>query len=219
MDLKSLAKDWARRQSEVAAAARLHPPQLIKAPLLFPFLVRPAETTLEGRKVRQQQRATIEGAAKAVDARLLSEEFQGLERRDGDLLHYLTRYGWWDGRSILPIEEIWEFQEWLRLVLLGSKKFRGQQLSSRGLFGRLPGLLARQFSLAFEWNQGAPMFTVETDCCADAITATMLVDIVRGIRYKKCARRDCHVLFPKGNPRKRFHNQACQHLALVRRSR
>lgn len=217
MDVISLGKAWALAQREVATAARLHPPQMIEVPLSFPFLVHPAQTTLEGRNVRQKQRTTIEGAAKAVDARRLSEEFQGLAHRDSDLLHFLNRYGWWDDEQrVLPIEEIWEFQESLRLLLRGSDKFRAQQLSPRGLFGRLPGLLARKFSLAFEWNQGAPRLTVETNCCVAAITATMLIDIVRGTLYTKC--EGCLVLFPS-KPGKRFHSQACQHLALVRRSR
>jgi len=218
MDVKSLGKAWARAQREVATAARLYPPQRIEVPLSFPFLVQPAQTTLEGRKVRQKQRTTIEGgAAKAVDARCLSEEFQVLAHRDADLLHFLNRYGWWDDEQrVLPVEEIWEFQECLRLVLRGSDKFRAQMLSPRGLFGRLPGLLARKFSLESEWNQGALRLTVETNCCVDAITATMLIDIVRGTQYTKC--EGCLVLFPS-KPGKRFHSQACQHLALVRRSR
>jgi hypothetical protein len=217
MDVKSLGKAWARAQREVATAARLHPPQRIEVPLSFPFLIHPAQTTLEGRNVRQKQRTTIEGgAAKAVDARRLSEEFQGLAHREADLVHFLNRYGWWDEQRVFPIEEIWEFQESLRLVLSGSDKFRAQQLSPRGLFGRWPGLLARKFSLEFEWNQGDPRFTVETNCCVAAITATMLIDVVRRTQYTQC--EGCLVLFPS-KPRKRFHSQACQHLALVRRSR
>jgi hypothetical protein len=218
MDVKSLGKAWALAQREIATAARLHPPQLIKVPLSFPFLVQPAQTTLEGRNVRQKQRTTMEGgAAKAVDARRLSNEFQVLAQRDADLLHFLNRYGLWDdGQRVLPVEEIWEFQEWLRLVLRGSDKFRAQTLSPRGLFGRLPGPLARKFSLELEWNQGAPRLIVETNCCVAAITATMLIDIVRRTRYTRC--EGCLVLFPS-KPGKRFHSQACQHLTLVRRSR
>ncbi|MFZ0807631.1 MAG: hypothetical protein WAN03_15660, partial [Candidatus Sulfotelmatobacter sp.] len=183
MDVTSIGKAWVLAQREVATAARLHPPQGIEVPLVFPFLVHPAQTTLDGRNVRQKQRTTIEGAAKAVDARRLSEEFQGLAHRDADLLHFLNRYGWWDEQRVVPIAEIWEFQESLRLVLCGSERARAQELSSRGLFGRFPGLLARNFSLAFEWNQGAPRFTVETNCCVAAITATMLIDIIRGTQY------------------------------------
>jgi hypothetical protein len=216
MDLNSLRKAWARRQREVAEAARLHPPQVIEVPLSFPFLVHPAQTTIDGQNVRQRQRTAIEGAAKAVDARRLSEDFQVLAHRDADLLRFLNRYGWWDDEQrVLPIEEIWEFQESLRLVLHGSDKFRAQQLSPRGLFGRLPGLLSRKFSLALEWNQDAPRLTVETNCCVAAITATMLIDVVRTL-YTKC--EGCLVLFPN-RPGKRFHSRACQHRAVEQRRR
>ncbi len=218
MDIRSLGKIWALAQREIATAARLHPPQVIRVPLLFPFVISPAQTTINGRNVRQQQQPATARVSKAIDARHLSEEFQELAHSDAELLRFLNRYGWWDERSIVPVEEVWEFQAWLHLFLCGSNTFRAQQLSSHGLFGRLPGLLARKFSLSFEWNQGAPSFIVETNCCLDAITATVLIDVVRGIRYRKCERRDCHILFPRRS-RKRFHNRACQHLALVRRTR
>lgn len=220
MDITKLGKIWASAQREIATAARLYPPQVLRVPLSFPFRISPATTTVVGRNLRQQALPATVTVAKAgaVDARHLREQFQELPHSDVGLVRFLNRYGWWDERYTLPIEEVWEFQEWLNLILCGSRKLRGKQLSSRGLFGRLPGLLARPFSFSFEWNEGLPLFIVETSCCLDAIRATVLLDVVLGIRYTKCKRRDCHMTFPHKRG-KVFHSAKCQHLELVRRSR
>jgi hypothetical protein len=202
---------------EAAEAARLHPPKVIKLPLAFPFVISPARTSIDGRNLRQRQPALMEAVPCAVDARHLSVEFQRL-RSDPDLVRFLGRFGWWDGRRKVPLEEVWEFQEWLRLVLRGSYEFRAKQLSPRGLFGRLPGVLARSFSLTFAAKKGVATFTVQTNCCLDAITATVLIDTVQNTSYKECKSDDCAVLFP-WKPGKDFCSERCQHREVVRRSR
>ena len=217
MDIRNLGKTWVLARREGANADRLHPAEVIKMPLAFPFVITPAKTTIDGRNLRQRPRTLMEATPHAVDARQLSEEFQRL-RSEADLVRFLNHYGWWDGRRNIPVEQVWDFQEWLQLILKGSNEFRAKQLSPRGLFRRLPGLLARKFMLSFAWNHGCASFTVETNCCLDAITATVLIDVIRQTRYTECKRADCELLFPE-KPGKDYCCQKCQHLEVMRRKR
>ena len=219
MDIEQLAKVWRRTQRELATASRLHPPQVIEVPLSFPFLIRPAVNRLNGRVIEQRLPSTIDAVPRALDAWNMRKEFLALKHGDAELLEFLGRYGWWNNRCAIPIDDFWEFRDWLHLVLLGSSKFRAQQLSQSGLGASLPGSLAEKFIISFDWNKGAPVFTVETDCCVDALTATLMIDVIRGTKFKKCERRDCPEVFAVGKRKRRFCSSACQHLALVRRSR
>jgi hypothetical protein len=208
-----------RIQREIATATRLHPPQVIEAPLSFPFRILPVVNRLNGRIIQQRPRKTTHNLLRALDARYMREEFLRLKHRDADLCAFLDHFGCWDNRRAIPVDDFWEFQDWLRLVLRGSKKFRALQLSQRGLGGLLPGSLAQKFAISFDWKMGAPLFTVETNCCADAIVATLMIDVIRDTKFKMCKRRGCPVMFAIGKHNRRFCSQACQHLALVRRSR
>jgi len=212
MDIKQLAT---RIQREIAAASRLHPPQVVEVPLSFPFLVRPTVNTLDGRIIQQRPFSAL---ARATDAGYMRQEFLVLKHREAELVDFLNRFGWWDGRHAVPIKNVWQFQDWVRLVLRGSKKFRAKQLSQHGL-GELPGSLAEKFVISFNWSKGAPMFTVETDCCVQAIAATLMIDVIRDTKFNLCERNGCPVVFAIGKRKRRFCSQACQHLALVRRSR
>ncbi len=216
MDIEELSS---RIQQEIATAARLHPPQVIDVPLSFPFLILPVVNRLNGGMIQQRPRKTTHTLPRALDARHMREDFLRLEHRETDLLDFLDRYGCWNNRRAIPVDDFWEFQDWVRRVLRGSKSFRALQLSQRGLGGLLPGSLAQKFAISFDWNMGKPLFTVETNCCADAITATLMIDVIRGTEFKRCECRGCPRMFAIEKHNQRFCCQAHQHRALVQRSR
>src|ERR1035438_7173832 len=95
MDIKNLAKTWILARREVAKADRQHPPEVIKMPLAFPFVIARAETKIHGGNVLQRQPILTQAIPHAVDARRLSEEFQRLQS-EADLIRFLNHYGLWD---------------------------------------------------------------------------------------------------------------------------
>ncbi len=226
MDVKDLEKfsDSVLRQLETER--RLHPPQVVQVPIQLPFSIHRAITEIHGgvdgeRFIRQRLQMTAEGALpRPIDAWYMREEFLSLSQRETALLKFLNKYGWWNGQNRVPVSAFWDLQEFLAWLLRGPKRLRGQQLSQNGIGGLLPGALAHKFSVSFNWNNGAPLFTTEAVSCVDAIAASVLVDLIRGARFKKCARHDCPVVFRITSRHKRkYHHESCRHLEVVRRQR
>ena len=172
-----------------------------------------------------------------LDSWQCREDFFRLSKNDvGKLTEFLNKYGIWssdpEGAAFdssrplyVEVENVWEFRDDMRLAL--SHDYRKYFIASvtpiykkpRTLLDLIPAYAGNEFPLSFELSSVAAGTMVLTNA-KRAILASLLVDIVRGIRFKNCARKDCGVPFPvETKHQKIFCSQYCGHLVSLRRKR
>jgi hypothetical protein len=65
-----------------------------------------------------------------------------------------------------------------------------------------------------------PFLELRTRSCETAIDITVLVDVLRDVKFKQCARPDCAFVFAlESNHRREYCDQYCAHLQSLRRKR
>jgi hypothetical protein len=220
MDIRHIARSWtAKRQAEAGK------PQTVSMYVHFPFRVTLANSTIrqaaDGAHVVEQR--ALPSKQKPIDPDCMLEDFLALKRSDRELLSFLNKYGLWDDEQAFEVNEFWDFQEFLRVLMALKPASRGKMLSRSG-FGKLPGPLNKRLIVDFEYNLGGLHFVVNTSGCLEAIIALAQIDLSKQTKHRKCARKDCPVIFSvstgdKRRDSRKYHHRKCAHLDVVRRSR
>ena len=64
-----------------------------------------------------------------------------------------------------------------------------------------------------------PRLTINVPCCLEALRLSVEIDMVRGVKFRQCARKDCRAPYPvETRHKRRYCSQHCAHLVSVRRS-
>jgi CGNR zinc finger protein len=159
------------------------------------------------------------------DAWKLRAKFFALSETDGALLAFLNETGVWNNRGVVHhqsirhaqeyrhhtelVREIWEYRDRLRRALVNKAAFRESFEATNS-----------EFPVKFKLTATAVEGIIEAYDTSQALLASVLIDIARGIRFKMCAREDCGELFPLESRHKRkFCSQYCGHLISIRRAR
>ena len=138
------------------------------------------------------------------DAWQMRREFFQLDQNTQELLKFLNRWGEWSlQRTILPSVILRE-RDWLRESLLGKTRWFGSS-----------------FSMTFPRPMREyPHYLLEASDCRQALSTTVTLDLLRRVKSRLCARRDCGVPFAIESQHKRkFCCQYCAHLVSVRKQR
>jgi hypothetical protein len=159
------------------------------------------------------------------DAWRLRAKFFKLPETDGALLAFLNETGVWNNRRVVHhksvrhvqeygyhtelVREIWEYRDRLHCALVKKAAFRESFEAKNS-----------EFPLKFKLTATVVEGVIEAYDTYQALLASVLIDIARGLRFRICARKDCGGLFPLESRHKRkFCSQYCGHLVSIRRAR
>lgn len=156
------------------------------------------------------------------DAWVMRREFLKLKRDSWGLLQFLQRWGVWDEKRLGSVglapgsnanienvvfeEQIWQLQSAYRAALIGPPdEWLGHGIDP------LKGAFASSLY---------PHFILEHHRCKPAIEATITIDLLRKVKFRKCKRADCSEVFKLESKHKRVYcSQPCAHLESVRKQR
>lgn len=141
-----------------------------------------------------------------ADAWQLREEFLRVEPSCESVLTFLNKWGRWNFMEFVDLAEILRLQGAVREALTDSPERWFQS----------------PYSFPPTWGHSPeyPFFTFLTDQCEIAVRLTVTLDLLKGLKFTRCARPDCGQLFALGTRRvKKFCSRDCAHLEAVRRSR
>jgi hypothetical protein len=156
------------------------------------------------------------------DAWAMRREFLRLKRDSWELLQFLRKWGVWDERklgssnlapganafiqNVVFPEVIWELQSVYREALTSPP----DEWLSKGVD-------------PFKGAYATPMyphFILEHTQCKLAIEATISIDLIKRVKFRKCRRPDCSEVFALESKHKRIYcGQPCAHLESVRKQR
>jgi hypothetical protein len=156
------------------------------------------------------------------DAWAMRREFLRLKQDSWALLEFLRKWGIWDERrlglsnlepganasiqNVVFPEGIWDLQTAYRTALVGPP----HEWLSKGVD-------------PFKGAYATPMyphFILEHYHCKLAIEATITIDLLRKVKFRKCKRPDCSEVFALESAHKRIYCcQPCAHLESVRKQR
>ena len=156
------------------------------------------------------------------DAWSMRREFLKLKQDTWALLGFLEKWGLWDEtrlgsstlarganasiKNVIFPEGIWDLQSLYRAALVRPP----DEWLSRGVD-------------PFKGAYATPMyphFILEHSRCKLAIEATITIDRLTKVKFRKCKRPDCSVVFELESEHKRFYcGQPCAHLESVRKQR
>jgi len=165
---------------------------------------------------------------KVADAWIMRDEFFHLKHGDTDaLLEFLNRWGWWRecGLADLPklrwerpvsAAAIWDKQERFRRAL--------SEPVAAWLYKRLDS--ERQIEdqdhnmlLRTHLFPEYPHHRVVVRACEPALLMTITIDLLTGVEFRLCKRKDCNTPFKFTDPRKQYCQQYCAHIESVRAKR
>jgi len=176
------------------------------------------------------------------------EEFLAIPDGDNEKMRlYLESVGLWlDDRYgppdyVHPIREVaqhlkaehpqpvailglWKFQSMLKRSLINPRAFRekyglalGRPETGLQLLNETKKVM--EFPLSMELGKAATGVIPLNDAFR-MLLATVFIDVVRGIRFKVCQRKDCRKPFPlESKHKKKFCCWYCAHITTVRRNR
>jgi len=143
-----------------------------------------------------------------ADPWLMREDFLRLKPDRETAMAFLNKWGRWRSfRALADLSEIIDLQRAVREALTSSPKKWFADLYAFPIMKR-------------SRSAKHPYFTMLTDACQVAIRMTTTIDLLRQLKFKTCARRDCGIPFPVTSNHKRdYCSQYCGHLESVRRNR
>jgi hypothetical protein len=162
------------------------------------------------------------GNGRTGDAWAMRREFLSMKQDSWALLEFLRKWGIWDEKrlgsstfarganastqNIVFPEGIWELQSAYRAALVSPP----DEWLCKGVD-------------PFKGAYATPMyphFILEHYQCKPAIEATITIDLLRKVKFRKCKRPDCSEVFELESRHKRLYcGQPCAHLESVRKQR
>src|SRR5215831_5214137 len=149
-----------------------------------------------------------------IDPWLAREEFQLVGRSMPDLLAFLNRYGAWKG-SVLDLSTA----PWRQPRLAFPADFWNDQSRVRDALKKGEKGWSWKKLNHFRPRPEFPHYVHEDNFCLDAIYTATMVDFMKGVRFRNCARQDCPNVFPADRKGKVYCQQYCGHIVSVRRNR
>jgi hypothetical protein len=145
--------------------------------------------------------------SRSANAWEMREEFLRLKRHQ-DAVSFLARWGLWHPglRKHTSLAEMIALQHQVRNGLLSPRDWFASGLA-------YPTMTPSR-SVKY------PYFTMLPFACVPAIRMTVTIDLLRKLKFRTCARRDCGFPFQVTSRHKReYCSQSCAHVESVRRSR
>jgi hypothetical protein len=205
----------------------------IQVPVQVRCEVLPANWTVvgAGARARLQQTLTRRGAyplQRPFNPWSMSADFFKLRRGNLEaLVAFLEKYGQFSDDPPEDPEEYWQVQDDLRDILLDKGFYYGF------LRDKIDRLFKQPYAVTFPWSSYEkvwtgrgkpkktllPRLTINVSCCLEALRLSVEIDMVRGVKFRQCARKDCCAPYTVETRHKRkYCTQYCAHLASVRRS-
>ena len=162
------------------------------------------------------------GRVRRADALMARDEFFHLKPGDNDqLMDFLNRWGPWhqfefasDDPSIhgeigVTPSEIWRVRE---TFLRGVMNPVDEWLADKSVVRSPLGL--------FQPRREYPHFFLRAKGIAVAIHTTITIDLLRKVKFRRCAREDCLIPFAvESKHRRKYCTQYCGHIESVRKKR
>lgn len=161
---------------------------------------------------------------KAVDVKLMRDEFFGLNGGLEELLRFARRWGLWD------FNMLWRYQgpDTIRSIgesgvpcLFPHQIVEAQTELSKALHGTPEAWLStQQAAIPTVQRQRRPYFFAEPGDCRTAIQYTITLEHLSGAKFGICEQPDCRIPFPfKSGHQRKYCSPECAHLMAVRASR
>jgi hypothetical protein len=146
--------------------------------------------------------------SQSADPWFMREHFLRFKPDCNAAIAFLNDWGRWrEFRNFTDLSETIDLQQAVREALTSSPE---KWFASRYAFPTMKRSSSPEY----------PYFTMLTDACQVAIRMTTTIDLLRQVKFKTCARRDCGLPFPVTSNHKRdYCSQYCGHLESVRRKR
>jgi len=166
--------------------------------------VRPIMLVCSGKTYMSDNDRTKDGSP--ADAWQLRDEFLRTTLDHPGAIALLNNWGPWTYAGHEELRDLVRLQKSVREALTGSAaKWLTSHESFPSLWRRIPEY---------------PYFALRTNLCRDAIRMTVTIDLLKKLRFRTCARRDCALPFAIQSKHKRkYCSQYCGHLESVRRNR
>jgi hypothetical protein len=136
----------------------------------------------------------------------------------------------------VPLTELRETRDWWRRVLRNNAEVRerfGEFPSNIFRFGgreakggdakflfALQTKFLNHFELHIEWRKGKAFAVIETATAEEMLNAVLHLDLLRGAKFRMCARGDCSIPFSfVGAYKKKFCDWSCAHVVAERKRR
>jgi hypothetical protein len=155
---------------------------------------------------------------RSIDPWRMRDEFLCLKESTRELVGFLNKHGDWD-RGVHPLFRRGAFNP---SIFLPDEIWREREALADALRSGPNALLTagRNRLRVFGHRKSFPYFYHRDSTCKDALRTTLVLDFVRGLKFRTCARKDCAMPFQIESKHKRkFCTQYCAHLESVRRSR
>lgn len=154
-----------------------------------------------------------QGRTRRADAWQARDEFFDLKLGDiSGLLKFFNRWGQWHSDSLddaVSVEEVWRIRErFLKAVMAPLSEWLTDQ-----------SVNVSPLAL-FRPRAEYPHFFSKTSWCAVGIHTTITLDLLRRVKFRLCARKDCRTPFAvESNHDRKYHSQYCGHLESLRKQR
>jgi|SRR5580692_2531906 hypothetical protein len=152
-----------------------------------------------------------------IDPWRAREEFLSLRRSVTDLLVFLNKYGAWKRFSIQDLTP-WRYP-WRHPRLALAANFWNEQARIREVLRKGGQGWSWGSMMDFRSRPEFPHYLHEDSFCLDAMNTATMVDFLKGVRFRNCARQDCPNVFPADRRGKIYCEQYCGHLVSIRNKR
>jgi hypothetical protein len=156
-----------------------------------------------------------EPKALKMDPWHIREDLLSLKRSTEDLLTFLNRYGAWAGAFLEHQHEPLHPQTWTESEIWATQDRVKNALQK----GAKEWFKSGWTTLELRTRPDFPHFFQEFDSVSEALSTSISIDFLRGVRFRICPRIDCGSPFPADRKGKRYCSQYCAHLVSVRRNR
>ena len=152
-----------------------------------------------------------------IDPWRARKEFLSLRRSTTDLLAFLNEYGAWKvEHGFVDLME-WT-SPWRRPRLALPADFWDEQARIREVLKK-GGHFWPWTQMDFSPRSEFPHYLHEDGFCLHAMNTATMVDFLKGVRFRSCARQDCPNIFPADRKGKIYCEQYCGHMVSVRKKR
>jgi len=154
----------------------------------------------------------------------MRDEFLRLKRDDEALLDFANKWGEWDADILFPIEDEMiarKIDDYSPRFIMPDRVWKMQDFYRSALRTPAEDWLTKSAPLSgLSKRSTFPFLGTNIFSCRTAIETTITLDLLKKVKFRVCARRDCDNVFSLDSKHKRkFCQQYCGHLESVRKQR
>jgi hypothetical protein len=167
-------------------------------------------------RIPESATAWPKGEYRPLDPWRMRDEFLRLDHSIEELVKFLNKHGNWSRRTD-PRRGLWRASVVLPNEIWGERETIVRDLrAGQGVWFQENRRRPEMFYVRGTF----PYFGRSDSFCKDALETALMVDFLRGIRFRACSRRDCAIPFEiQTKHKRRYCTQYCAHLESVRRNR